>query len=221
MANLGMTPCRRRSRTSGVSDRERSTVRASVDDVREQLLDVGYVVVPSVLDRNDVEALRTAFPPATPGSTLHLEIDDETPHVDRWRGLVDHPIVAALLRETLVDHEVRVHGRDPGIGAGEQGLHADLPPGRVHDIDSLTLIWMLDELTPENGATRVVPRSHRGAAAVPRPLAQPGTSHPDEVLIVGQPGDVLIFDAHLWHSGRRNNDGARRRVIQLTATASP
>lgn len=204
-----------------MSDRERSTVRASVDDGRGQLLDVGYVVIPSVLDQHDVEALRAAFPPAAPGSTLHLEIDDETPHVELWRGLADRPTVATLLRETLGDHEIRLHGRDPGMGAGEQGLHADLPPGRVHDIDALTLIWMLDGLTPENGATRVVPRSHRGAAAVPRHLAQPGTSHPDEVLIVGRPGDVLIFDAQLWHSGRRNDDGARRRVIQMTATAAP
>ena len=150
-----------------MAHRERLTARGSVDDWRAQLLDLGYVVVSSVLDERDVEALRTAFPCETPGSTLHLEIDDETPHIDRWRGLVDHPRVAALLSETLVEYEVRIHGRDPGSGAGEQGLHADRPPGRENDIDALTLIWMLDELTPENGVTRVVPRSHRGAAAVP------------------------------------------------------
>jgi ectoine hydroxylase-related dioxygenase (phytanoyl-CoA dioxygenase family) len=201
-------------------DRERGTVRASVDGLRAQLLDAGYVVVPAVLDQDDVEALRAAFPRETPGSTLHVEIDDETPHADRWRGLAHRPVVAALLREMLGDHEVRIHGRDPGRGAGEQGLHADLPPGRVRGVESLTLIWMLDELRAENGATRVVPRSHRGAAGVPRALAQPGTSHPDEVVIVGRPGDVLVFDAHLWHRGGRNSDGARRRVVQMTAKAS-
>jgi ectoine hydroxylase-related dioxygenase (phytanoyl-CoA dioxygenase family) len=31
---------------------------------------------------------------------------------------------------------------------------------------------------------------------------------------------VLIFDGHLWHSGRGNTSGARRRVVQMTATRS-
>lgn len=197
---------------------ERSTARKPVAGWRPQLLDLGYAVVSSVLDESDVEALRAAFPPETPGSTLHVEIDDETPHVDRWRGLVDHPMVAGLLNETLGRYEVRIHGRDPGRGAGEQGLHTDRPSGRVNSVDALTLIWMLDDLTADNGATRVVPRSHRGATTVPRQLAQPGTTHPDEVVILGHPGDVVIFDAHLWHSGRRNHDGSRRRVVQMTAT---
>jgi len=179
--------------------------------------DVGYVVMPSLLDGRDVEDLRTAFPPATPGSTLHVEVDDETPRLERWLALVEQPRIKELLVATLGNFEVTVHGRDPGRGAGSQGLHADCPPGRPHHVDSLTLIWMLDALTAENGATRVVPRSHRGAAAVPRDLAQPDTHHPDEVVIVGQPGDVLVFDAHLWHSGRRNDNGARRRVVQMTA----
>lgn len=192
--------------------------RATVEDWIAGLDDVGYVVVPSVLDEGDVEALRAAFPPASSGSTLHVEIGDETPHVERWLALRDHPRIARLLADTLGEFDVRVHGRDPGLGGGAQGLHADRPPGRVHDIDSLTLMWMLDELTRENGATRLVPRSHRGAAAVPRALAQPEARHPDEVVILGRPGDVLIFDAHLWHSGRRNRDGARRRVVQMTAT---
>lgn len=195
-----------------------SAARASVEDWIAAIDDAGYVVIPSVLDDSNVEALRAAFPPASSGSTLHVEIVDETPHVERWFALRDQPRIARLLACTLDEFDVRVHGRDPGLGGGAQGLHADRPPGRIHDIDSLTLIWMLDELTHENGATRVVPRSHRGAVAVPRHLAQPEARHPDEVVIVGRPGDVLIFDAHLWHSGRRNRDGSRRRVVQMSAT---
>jgi len=28
----------------------------------------------------------------------------------------------------------------------------------------------------------------------------------------------LVFDAHLWHSGRENTSDTRRRVVQMTAT---
>jgi len=79
---------------------------------------------------------------------------------------------------------------------------------------------MLDDFLDDNGATRVVPRSHRGAAAVTRVLTQPGVQHPDEVVVTGSAGDALIFDAHLWHSGRENSSGQRRRVVQMTATRS-
>lgn len=183
-----------------------------------RLADVGYVLIRSLLDDRAVEDLRVAFPSATPGSTLHVAIDDETPNVEEWRSLVDRPGIAELVAEVLGTVEVSVHGRDPGPGAGAQGLHADRPPGRVHAVDGLTLLWMLDEVTEDDGAPRVVPRSHRGGAAVPRSLAQPGARHPDEVVIVGRPGDVLVFDSHLWHSGRRNQSGARRRVVQMTVT---
>jgi len=66
-----------------MAHRERLTARGSVDDWRAQLLDLGYVVVPSVLDERDVEALRTAFPCETPGRhstsrsmTRHLTLTD-------------------------------------------------------------------------------------------------------------------------------------------------
>jgi ectoine hydroxylase-related dioxygenase (phytanoyl-CoA dioxygenase family) len=189
-----------------------------VREWRDALDDEGWVVVRSLLDRPAIEELRAAFPAATPGSTLHVELDDATPHRARWEGLVHQPAVAALLADRLGAHEVYVHGRDPGRGAGAQGLHADRPAGRMFEVDAYTLIWMLDDFSTGNGATRVVPRSHRGAAAVPRHLAQPGLRHPDEIVVTGEAGDVLIFDAHLWHSGRRNDDGARRRAVQMAVT---
>lgn len=180
----------------------------------------GYAVAGGLLDTREVEKLRAAFPPATVGATLHVDIDDRTPAAESWRALPHHPEVAILFGDLLGTHETRIHGSDPGRGAGAQGLHADRPPGRFHEVDAITTLWMLDDFTPENGATRIVPRSHRGASAVPRQLAQPGTAHPDEIVITGRRGDVLIFDAHLWHSGRENTCGARRRVVQMTATRS-
>src|SRR5262245_34087998 len=85
---------------------------------------------------------------------------------------------------------------------------------------------MLDDFTPENGATRVVPGSHRITRPLAKDLAQPLARHRDEKVIVGSAGSVLIFNGYLWHSGRRNDSKGPRRAIQMglrrgTPTDSP
>jgi hypothetical protein len=186
----------------------------------EQLRDVGYVLARALLNTDEVHDLRCAFGPAASGSTQHVALDSRTPSRGAWLALTKHPAVTGLFDALLGDYDVTVHGRDPGPGAGGQGLHADRPAGRLHAVDAITVLWMLDDFTYENGATRVVPRSHVGAAAVPRHVAQPGTTHPDEVVVTGHSGDALIFDAHLWHSGRENTSRSRRRAVQMAATRS-
>ena len=47
------------------------------------------------------------------------------------------------------------------------------------------VIWMIDDFTDTNGATRVVPKSHKI-----REFAKDGESHKDEILITGK---VLLF----------------------------
>ncbi len=72
---------------------------------------------------------------------------------------------------------------------------------------------MLDDLPPDNGATRVVPGSHRGGRLPKDAMADPGAPHPDEVLVVGQAGTCLVFNSHLWHGGTLNQTAKPRRAI--------
>jgi ectoine hydroxylase-related dioxygenase (phytanoyl-CoA dioxygenase family) len=117
--------------------------------------------------------------------------------------------------------EVRLHGRNPLPGGGRQGLHADQPPAPGSDgPPALTLIWMLDDFTEHNGATRVVPGSHLRRSMVPRSLAQPMCSHPEECTLSGAAGDVVVMDSHLWHAGGRNASSGMRRSIQMIIGAS-
>jgi ectoine hydroxylase-related dioxygenase (phytanoyl-CoA dioxygenase family) len=87
-----------------------------------------------------------------------------------------------------------VHGRNPLPGFGQQGLHADWrprQPGEPYAV--LTLIWMLDDFTQDNGATRVVPGSHKSPRAIDKKLAQPLARHPRELVVTGAAGDMLVF----------------------------
>jgi ectoine hydroxylase-related dioxygenase (phytanoyl-CoA dioxygenase family) len=71
---------------------------------------------------------------------------------------------------------------------------------------------VLDAATAENGATRIVPGTHRSGAAPRGTLAQPHGRHRAERILQAQPGDVLVFSAHLWHAGAQNHTGHRRRL---------
>jgi len=79
----------------------------------------------------------------------------------------------------------------------------------------MTAIWMLDDFTIENGATRVVPGSHVVTTPLAKALAQPLAHHPREIVITGRAGSVLIFNGHLWHSGRKNESRGPRRCVQM------
>jgi len=187
--------------------------------VHQALDQEGYVVVPGALDSEWVGRLRRAFEhaPVQVGGTQHVEITDETPEAKSWRALEHHPVLKAAAEHLLSPTYCLggMHGRNPLPGFGQQGLHSDCLRGRENECILITALWMLDDFTPENGATRVVPRSHRITSLLARDLAQPLARHREEKIIVGSAGSVLMFNGSLWHSGRRNESKSPRRAVQM------
>ena len=190
----------------------------------------GYVVVPGALDAEWVARLRRAFDyaPVQSGGTQHVEITDETPDAESWRALERHPVLKAAAEHFLSQSYCMggLHGRNPLPGFGQQGLHSDCLRGEGDECILITALWMLDDFTVQNGATRVVPGSHRIMRPLAKDLAQPLARHRDEKIIVGCAGSVLMFNGYLWHSGRRNDSNGPRRAVQMglrrgTAADSP
>jgi ectoine hydroxylase-related dioxygenase (phytanoyl-CoA dioxygenase family) len=72
---------------------------------------------------------------------------------------------------------------------------------------------MLDDFTLENGATRLVPGSHKWGTRPQEVLADPAASHPDEILLTGRGGGVVVMNAHLWHGGTANRTAAPRLAM--------
>jgi len=180
----------------------------------------GFIVVPAALDEAWVARLRRAFEsaPVQASGTQHVTINEATPEVESWRALERHPLLIAGAEHVLAGaHRVAdFHGRNPLPGFGQQGLHTDdVPraPGAPYVV--FTTLWMLDDFTAENGATRVVPGSHLIARPIAKAFAQPLARHPDEYIAVGRSGSVLILNGHLWHSGRCNSSSGPRRSVQM------
>ena len=103
---------------------------------------------------------------------------------------------------------------DPGVDP--QGFHQDdghypLPRPRPPFIAN-TLV-ALDDFTESNGATRLVPGSHRWTDPV---------NQDTEYVIAEMPaGSLLVFDGALWHAGGGNcTDDKRRRSINLNFNLS-
>lgn len=99
-------------------------------------------------------------------------------------------------------------------GAGAQPLHADM--GAVADERGFWVcntVWMLDDYTPENGALRAVPGSHRWGRLPQQALEDPFADHPGQVLVTGRAGTVVVVNAHLWHAGTANRTAAPRTAL--------
>ena len=71
-------------------------------------------------------------------------------------------------------------------------------------------IWMLDDFTPENGTTRMIPRSHTWGRLLERGLKD---SLPGEELLFGRAGTVVIMNTHIWHGGTANRTDRCRRAL--------
>ena len=110
----------------------------------------------------------------------------------------------------------QVEGRDPLAGGGHQKLHRDLSAQRPGDT-AIALAY-LDDYGPENGATRIVPGSHRPAAD------EPAFDFDDEsrsVPLSGSAGDIIVFDADLVHAASHNPSGQHRRTFLISYWAEP
>jgi ectoine hydroxylase-related dioxygenase (phytanoyl-CoA dioxygenase family) len=138
-----------------------------------------------------------------------------------FRQLYAHPQVLEVV-EAVMGPDIRasmVNARDvpPHTGV-RMPFHMDSDKGRVRDekgYSAATAIWMLDEFSATNGATAFVPASHLLGTSPRQALSDLNASHPDEIVIEGQAGDVLVFNGHCWHAGRPNETDHHRRAVLI------
>lgn len=94
-----------------------------------------------------------------------------------------------------------------GPGQEAQPMHEDtqlIPLPRPHIPITLNAIWALSDFRSDNGATRIVPGSHKLDHA-----PEYGRQY-DSVVATMPAGSVMLFDSALWHAGGANESDGRR-----------
>jgi Phytanoyl-CoA dioxygenase (PhyH) len=194
----------------------------------EQLEREGFVRLPGFMSGMQLDAARArvAELEAEEGENAGAEFRKEA-NAHRLANLVDK---GEIFRELIVLPEIlRLVGEvlqprfklssfnsrsaDPHSDS-LQPLHCDM--GAIPDEGGYWVcntVWMLDDFRLENGALRCVPGSHHWKKLPQDAVGDPYASHPEEVLVTGQAGDVVVMNAHMWHGGTANRTEFPRRAL--------
>jgi ectoine hydroxylase-related dioxygenase (phytanoyl-CoA dioxygenase family) len=193
-----------------------------------QLDEQGFAVFRNFLDPAMLAALRNhvEYLFEQEGENAGNELRQE-PFARRLANLVDKgeifrkvfaspPVldaVAHVLGPRFKLSSLNARSADP-FSSEAQPLHCDagsLPDG--HGYCVCNTIWLLDDFTPDNGATRVVPGSHKWGLLPQKALSDASAPHPDEILVLAPAGSVVVMNTHAWHGGTANRTGRPRRAL--------
>ncbi len=115
--------------------------------------------------------------------------------------------------EAVLDSELQLSSLSaitlcPGQGA--QPLHADdqlIPMAKPHQPFTLYAVWAISDFREDNGATRIVPGSHK-AGDMPEFDVEL-----DGVAAEMSAGSIIFWHGSLWHGGGTNRTDERRFSI--------
>lgn len=127
--------------------------------------------------------------------------------------LVEHPWVLAMLDRLLLPNHLLSANLAINLLPGEtaQALHIDedfYKLARPRPLLAVSAIWAIDDFTADNGATEVIPGSHRWT----EPLTATD-DHPDLRPVVMPAGSVVLFAGTLVHRGGANTTDRARLAI--------
>ena len=123
-----------------------------------------------------------------------------------------------VLRRPFKLHSLNAH--DPLPGHGQQELHSDWGGERGAGYHVVNSMWILDDMSADNGATRIVPGSHRFPGAVGQEVLRPPGALPGRgPACRPRPARWAIFNGSAWHSCTRNRSGAPRRLLHCAFIA--
>lgn len=200
---------------------------APAADVTASLDEHGYALVEDVLPLDDMArrlaALDDLFA-ATPTGRNPFEgfrtqrIYAVFAKTRAFDDLAVHPLLLTALDHALGEHYQFSAPVALQIGPGEaaQVLHRDedvYPLPRPHPPVVVNSMWALSEFTEANGATRLVPGSHR--------WADDRRPREDEAVPATMPaGSVLVYLGGLWHGGGANTTDRPRPGLLLEYVVS-
>jgi ectoine hydroxylase-related dioxygenase (phytanoyl-CoA dioxygenase family) len=207
-----------------------------LNQARRALDEHGYCVVPNVLTKDEIAALKARLADQAAGERARgVAFHDggpARPNQRVWmllnkgkvfRDLMLHPVIEALMGHLLgpdflvssFTANIAHPGGEPMVLHTDQGYVGFWTPKPV----VANIAWMLDDFSDANGGTRLVPGSHLNEAATPRsssyapdePANMP--TQEDTIAAEGPAGAILCFDGRIWHGTGANRTEAPRHAL--------
>jgi ectoine hydroxylase-related dioxygenase (phytanoyl-CoA dioxygenase family) len=192
-----------------------ASVEAFLEDTRRLQREL-----PTVVANSTTVVKGLAYPGRSPvdGSDHDwVRIDNLLLHGARYESLPVHrrllPVVEGVLGRDCLLSWCMTSNQLPGAVA--QRLHCDdemYPLPRPHLPLLCNALVALCEFTAENGATQVVPGSHRWAE-------KPTAPFPTGESVEMAPGDALIWNGSLWHTAGANRTSEARPALTINYCA--
>lgn len=218
----------------------------SFADCREQFDRDGYIIFRNVMPQEGVDAVRSALAPY---------LDQNLSGRNDFEGMKSNRVYA-LLAKSPVFADMAVHPLAMAFVEADLGpscllsacLAINLHPGETvqpwHHDDShmaepmprnswgVSAFWAIDAMTEENGATEILPGSHRWTAEqladvysnftgensvfedrTVRPVDDDPAPHPDAIKVVIPSGSLMLAKGTLLHRGGANKSKQPRLII--------
>ena len=185
----------------------------------------GYVVLEEALTPNQTDELRQRSAELianerAAGAELYLDGKAQRVWnlVNKGRifeEMIQHPQVLEfqehLLGEDCILSSFTVNLIGPGAPASY--LHIDSPLKKFPEPFSpsafcANTIYVLDDFTPENGATRLAPGSYKRGHA-----PEPDQEYGDIIQLNARRGDIVIMHGATWHSSGANHSQDERMIL--------
>lgn len=201
-----------------------------LDDHLRRIAQDGYTILPHALEPRLVDEIDEALlklehdlgvvPAENLFEGLHTaRVYNLLVHGPTFLKIPLHPNVLPVV-EGVLDPGLLISSLSSiAIGPGEQAqpIHADdqlIPLQRPHVPIICNTMWAITDFTEENGATRLVPRSHLRDGP-PNPLEY----YEDTIAAEMPRGSVLVWVGSLWHGGGANRTDRRRVGIAMNYCA--
>ncbi|WP_417620475.1 phytanoyl-CoA dioxygenase family protein [Parasphingorhabdus sp.] len=213
----------------------------SFEDAWQQFQDEGYIIFENLLSPEQLEIQRAALKPwidadirgrnifeGAQSNRIYGMLDKDPVFAD----LISHPLQLAFAERELGEScllyaclAINLHPGETAQPWHFDDSHCALP--RPRDPLSLSTFWSISDTTVENGATEIIPGSHKWGEEQPVGANrgsdfQTGLTdkkddsrddHPDMIKAAMPAGSLMIAKGTLWHRGGANEANEPRLIV--------
>ncbi len=188
-----------------------------IADLEEQ----GYTVIESLLSDSEIQTVKGALSPWLKGRKMGRN-EFEGLRTERVYALlakdpalaliVEHPEILSIVDAYLEPDYLLASNLAINVHPGEtpQSFHRDTTGGLGTSVTTtygISTIWNFDDFTETNGATEVIPGSHRWTSEMPR------SDDARAIKVIMPKGSVILFSGWLFHRGGANRSDSTRLAV--------